>query len=186
MKTKLLFSIIGAVVIFVWQFLSNAMPNFHKSAAEYTPMQDSILQTCEKMGLKEGMYFLGQPDPSLTMAQQEEIMKKLEGKPWAVMNYHETNVMSMPMNMIRGFLVDIVISFFLFWLFLQQKDPSLMKRILLALAVGMIGFFFVPYTNFIWYKTPDIFAYFADAIVPWVLLGFIGHLMAARLDKKQI
>jgi hypothetical protein len=183
MKRKLLFSLIGAIVIFAWQFLSYAMPNFHKSAAAYTPFQDSILKMCEKQGLREGMYFLGQPDPSLSMTQQEEIMKKLDGKPWAVINYHETNTMSMAMNMIRGFLICFVISFLLFWLFLQQKDPSLTNRIFLSMAVGIIGFFFVPYTNFIWYKAPDIFAHFADAIVPWVILAFIGNKMAPLQAK---
>lgn len=183
MKHKLLFSLIGAVVIFAWQFLSYAMPNFHKSAAAYTPAQDSILQMCQKQGLTKGMYFLGQPDPSLSMAQQEEEMKKMEGKSWAVINYHETNTMSMGMNMTRGFLVCFVISFLLFWLFLQQKNPTLTNRLLVSLTVGLIGFFFVPYTNFIWYKAPDIFAHFADAIVPWALLGFIGHKMAPKQEK---
>ena len=185
MKTKLLFSVIGAIVIFTWQFLSNAMPNFHKSASAYTPVQDSILKMCGKQGLKEGMYFLGQPDPSISMDQQKAAMEKLEGKPWAILNFHETNSSNMAMNMARGFMVCMVISFLLFWLFLQQKDPTLMNRILLALAVGMIGFFFVPYTSFIWYKAPDIFAHFADGIVPWLILGFIGHKMAALQTNKS-
>lgn len=179
MKRKLLFSLFGAVIIFAWQFISFAMPNFHNSAARYTPAQDSILQIIEKQGLKEGMYFLGQPDPSLSQAEQQAYLEKLEGKPWAVINYHETNKMSMAMNMIRGFLVCFVISFLLFWLFLQQKNPTLTNRLLLSLSVGIIGFFFVPYTLFIWYKAPDIFAHFADAIVPWVILGFLGHKMTS-------
>jgi hypothetical protein len=178
MKRKLLFSVVGAVIIFAWQFLSNAMPNFHKSAASYTPAQDSILKVLEGLGVKEGMYFLRQADPSLSFAEQNAYMEKTQGMSWGVINYHETNTMSMAMNMTRGFLVCLVISFLLFWIFLQQKTPTLMNRILLSLAIGIIGFFFVPYTNFIWYKAPDIFAYFADGIVPWIILGFIGHKMA--------
>jgi len=178
MKRKLLFSLIGAIIIFAWQFLSYAMPNFHKSASRYTPAQDSILKVLASQGLGEGMYMLGQPDPSLSRAEQEASMEKMQGKSWAVINYHETNAMSMAMNMSRGFMVCFVISFLLFWIFLQQKDPTLMNRLLLSTAVGIIGFFFVPYTNFIWYKAPDIFAHFADAIVPWAILGFIGHKMA--------
>jgi glycerol uptake facilitator-like aquaporin len=136
------------------------------------------MKAIEKQGLKEGMYFLGQPDPSLSQAEQQAAMEKMDGKPWAVLNYHETNSMSMAMNMARGFVVCFVISFLLFWLLHQQKNPTLINRMLLALAVGMIGFFFEPYTNFIWYKAPDIFAHFADAIFPWLILGFIGHKMA--------
>jgi hypothetical protein len=183
MKQKLLFSLFGALIIFAWQFISYAMPNFHKSASRYTPAQDSILKAMKDQGLKEGMYMLGQPDPSLSQAEQQAAMDKMDGMPWAVINYHETNTMSMAMNMARGFMICFVISFLLFWLFLQQKNPTLSNRVLLTLAVGMIGFFFVPYTNFIWYKAPDIFAHFADAIVPWIILGYIGHKMAPVLEK---
>jgi hypothetical protein len=178
MKRKLLFSVIGAIIIFAWQFLSNAMPNFHKSASGYTAKQDEILQKLQDLGLDEGMYFLGQPDPSLSQAEQQASMDKMEGKSWGVLNYHKVNTMSMGMNMFRGFMVCFVISFLLFWLFLQQKNPTLQNRLLLSLAVGMIGFFFIPYTNFIWYKAPDIFAHFADGIVPWLILGILGHKMA--------
>ncbi|MFN8134839.1 MAG: hypothetical protein U0Z17_06320 [Bacteroidales bacterium] len=184
MKRKLLFSLIGGVIIFAWQFLSFAMPNFHKSAARYTPAQDSILQMIAKMELKEGMYFLGQPDPALSKTEQEVYMKKTDGKPWAVINYHETNTMSMAINMIRGLLICFVISYLLFWMYLQQKDAILSNRLLLSLAVGMIGFFFVPYTNFIWYKAPDIFAHFADAIVPWLILGYVGHKLAPKQENE--
>lgn len=183
MKRKLLFSLIGALIIFAWQFLSYAMPNFHKSASGYSPAQDSILKMLEQQGLKPGMYLLGQPDPSLSAEKQQEAMKALDGKPWAVINYHKENSMSMAMPMIRGILVCFVISFLLFWLFLQQKNPTLTNRLLLSLAVGMIGFFFTPYTNFIWYQNPDIFAHFADGIIPWVILGFIGHKMAPALKN---
>ncbi len=178
MKRKLLFSLIGAIVIFAWQFLSYAMPNFHKAASSYTSAQDSILQMLEKQGVKEGMYLLGQPDPSLSQAEQQAKMASMEGKSWAIINYHKVYSMSMAMPMIRSILVSFIISFLLFWLFLQQKNPGLVNKLYLSLAVGMIGFFFVPYANFIWYKAPDIFAHFADAIVPWAILGFIGHKMA--------
>lgn len=184
MTHKILFSIIGAIVIFAWQFFSYAMPNFHKAASAYTPAQDSILKMLAQQGITEGMYLLGQPDPSLSSEEQQAMMKEMDGKPWAVINFRNSNSMNMAMPMIRGLLVCFVISFLLFWLFLQQKNPTLMNRLYLSLAVGMIGFFFVPYTNFIWYKEPDIFAHFADAIVPWMILGLIGHKMAEMLAKK--
>jgi hypothetical protein len=178
MKNKLLFSLIGAIVIFVWQFFSYAMPNLHKSAMEYTPAQEKILQSLVDAGISEGMYLLGQPDPSMSRDQQAEAMKDFDGKPWAVINYHAKNSMDMAMPMIRGFRVCIVMAYLLFYLFLQQKNPTLTNRLLLSVTVGLIGFFFVPYTNFIWFQAPDIFAHFADAIVPWVILGFIGHKLA--------
>jgi len=184
MKRKLLFALIGAVIIFVWQFLSFGMPNFHKAASSYTPHQDEILQKIDELGLEEGMYALGQLDPSLSKEEKKSAMEAMEGKPWAVINYHKSMDMDMVMPMIRGFLVCFIISFILFWMFLQQKDPTLMNRLYLSLAVGLIGFLFIPYSNFIWYKEPDIFIYFADGIEPWLILGFIGHKMAPVAAQK--
>lgn len=175
MKKHLLFSIVGGIILFIWQFLSYAMPNFHQKASTYTPLQDTILATLQEVGLEEGMYMLGMPDPD-----DPEAMKKyqdMKESTWASLNYQVNDSNSMGMPMARGVVVCIIISAILFMLFNQQKDPTLIKRIVLAVSIGLIGFFFVPYSNFIWYKEPDVFAHFLDAFVPWIILGFIGHKM---------
>jgi len=87
MKKSLLFALIGGIILFVWQFISFAMPNFHKTAMEYTPSQDEVLAAIKESGLKEGMYMLGQPDPELTNEEYNAAMEKYEGKPWAILNY---------------------------------------------------------------------------------------------------
>ena len=178
MKKLILFSLIGAVILFAWQFLSFAMPNLHKASMEYTPLQDEVLAVLESSGLQEGMYMLGQPDPKLPRDEYNQGMEGYKGKPWAILNYQAENNDKMAMNMIRGFLVCLVISALFFWVIRQQKDPTLLKRVLTGLAIGLVGFFFVPYTNFIWFREPDIWAYLADGIVPWAILGLVGHKMA--------
>ena len=178
MKKALLFALVGGIILFAWQFISFAMPNLHKASSEYTPLQEEVLEALENSGLEEGMYMLGQPDPSLSGDEYKNGMKPFEGKPWAILNYQAENSASMTMNMIRGFIMTMLISLMFFWVIRQQKDPTLMKRIFTGLAVGIMGFMFIPYTNFIWYKEPDIWAYLADGIVPWIILGWVGHLMA--------
>lgn len=178
MKKRILFSLIGALIIFVWEFLSFAMPCFHSASQTYTPAQGEILNKLQEVGLQEGMYLLGQPDPSLSSKEKEEMMKSLDGQPWAVINYHKQNSMDMASPMIFGVLVCLLISFLLFWIFQQQKNPTLLNRILVSLAVGGIAFLYHPLTHYIWYREPDIFAYMLDATIPWLILGFIGHKMA--------
>lgn len=51
-----------------------------------------------------------------------------------------------------------------------------MKRTLFAIAIGFSGFIFYPYSNFIWFKNPDIVAHMIDAIVPFALVGLLNHL----------
>ena len=181
MKKHFLFALIGAAILFIWQFMSFAMPNFHKAAQGYTPLQDSLLKAIEQTGLKEGMYVLGMPDPEIMNdeAKCAEVMKKYEGKPWAVLNYQMNNSSAMGMNMVRGFFTCFIISWILFWLMSQMKEGSLKNHVLLSLAVGFISFSFVPYTNFIWFKNPDILAHLLDGIAPWLILGWVGNKMSA-------
>jgi len=178
MKRTLIFSLIGAVILFAWQFFSFAMPNLHKSGMEYTPAQDTILAALKASGLQEGMFMLGQPDPDLPRDEYNRIMENYMSKPWGILNYQSENKDRMAMNMTRGFIMCLLMAGLLFWIFRQQKDPTLMKRILTAVAIGMIGFFFFPYTHFIWFREADIWAYLADATIPWLILGWIGHKMA--------
>jgi hypothetical protein len=178
MKKTILFALLGGVILFAWQFLSWAMPNFHKQSQVYTPVQNEILQSIRESGLKPGMYMLGQPDPKLPREQYQSEMKDYQGKSWAVLNYVATNEPGMAMNMIRSFIMMILVSLIFIWLVRQQKDPTLIKRILLGVGIGMIGFMFIPYAYFIWFKAPDIWAYLLDAIAPWIILGWLGHKLA--------
>lgn len=172
MKKHLLFSIIGGIIIFAWQFLSYAMPNFHKNANEYTPLQDTLLSTFQAVGLEEGMYMLGQPNPD----DPDATYDMSESSTWAVVNYQIDVPNSMTMPMVRGIIICIVIAALLFLFFKQQTNARLIDRLLIALGVGIIGFLYTPYTNYIWYREPDIYAHMLDAIVPYLILGWIGHL----------
>lgn len=180
MKQKIIFSVVGGIILFIWQFLSFAMPNFHKSGMEYTPHQEQILNYLDEVGLEGGQYVLGQPDPTLSQEEQSKQMEQYANKPWAVITYHEQMEMDMVMPMIRGIVVCFITAFLLFWLFTQQSNPKLLNRIWMGLAVGLIAFLYFPYSNFIWFKEPDIFAYLADGVVPWAFLGFLGH----KMDKR--
>lgn len=174
MKKHILFSIIGGIILFVWQFFSNAMPDFHKSAHAYTPLQDSIMNHFEQIGLKEGMYMLGMPNPD----KPEEVAASWneESSTWAILNYRidESNDMTLPMS--RGVIICIIIAGLLFWIFKQKEETSMFYKVLIALIVGFISFLYIPYSSFIWYKEPDIYAHILDGTIPWIVLGLVGHL----------
>ena len=44
MKKWLIGSFVGAILIFVWQFLSWTVFQLHEAEARYTPAQDSVLR----------------------------------------------------------------------------------------------------------------------------------------------
>ena len=58
MKKTIVAAIVGGIIIFIWQFLSFALINFHKPAQNYTDKQDAIMNFLNSQQLPEGGYFL--------------------------------------------------------------------------------------------------------------------------------
>lgn len=173
MKKLLLGSILGGLIIFIWQFLSFALLELHRPASQYTPKQEEILSFLNTQFTESGSYVVpNYPDDASTQEKQD-LSKSSEGKPWAVISYHKTMEADMTMNMIRGFLIDIVMAGLLCWIIARFADRSYANIVMTALAVGLISFFFVPYTNHIWFPSFDLNAYLIDAIVPWTLVGLV-------------
>lgn len=187
MKNKILFTVSGGLLLFIWQFLSFAFPNFHKEAMRYTPLQDTLLAAIERSGLGPGRYILGMPDPALERDREKmeaEFKAKYEGKPWAVLHYAHNNTMEMGMNMVRGVLVCMIAAWLLFLILAALRTDSLAARMGVSVAIGLIGFLFIPYSDYIWFKEPGIWAYLLDGIVPWALLGALAHLFLKSGSRR--
>ncbi|MCS6981442.1 MAG: hypothetical protein N2110_04690 [Flavobacteriales bacterium] len=188
MKKKFLFALLGGAILFVWQFLSFAFPNLHKEAGRYTPLQDTLLAVIARTGLEPGHYILGRPDPALESDRQKmeaEFKAKYEGKPWAVLHYQEKNTMEMGWKMVRGFIVDCFVALILFLVLEVLRPESLESRVGVAVAVGFMGFLFGPYTGYIWYNVPDVWAYMADGIIPWAFLGGLAHFLMRKKEANS-
>ena len=183
MRRLLLSSLAGGLILFFWQFLSFAGLNLHGAAQEYTPLDQEILAHLAKLDLDEGMYALGSPSPEERADPDglgAEYMARMEGQPHAVLNYRHAWSGNMLPNLLRSLMMNVLTALLLVWLLGQISDPTLGKRIGIAVAVGFIGFMFYPYSNFIWYKNPDIWAHLADSVVPFALIGLLSSRFLDR------
>lgn len=171
MKKAVIGSLVGAIIIFIWQFLSFGLINLHEPAQQYTEKQEAIMKFLKSQGLEEGGYFLPNVPEGTSMDEQHKAMDAAVGKPWAIIQYHNELEDGMTVNMIRGFLVDFVVVFLFCWLVGKMAAPGFGTIFTSALVVGLIAFLIQPYTGTIWYKFFDIWAFFIDAIVAWGLTG---------------
>jgi len=174
MKKAIIGSLVGAIIIFIWQFVSFGLINFHRPAQQYTEKQEAIMSFLNSQGLKEGGYIMPAAPETASSSEMEAAMKAYDGKPWAKVEYHnvaKNSTGDMIMNMVRGFLVDFVMVFLFCWLIGKMATPSFKTIFTSGLVVGVIAFLFEPYTGNIWYKSFDIWAYFFDAVVAWGLTG---------------
>lgn len=171
MKKMLIGAAVGGLIIFLWQFLSFALINFHRPAQAYTDKQDVIMNFLNAQQIKEGGYILPSLPANATMRDHEALMKTAEGQPWASIQYHRALKNNMGMNMIRGLLVNIIMVFLFCWLIRRMTTVRFSTIVWSALVVGLIVFLNAPYTGAIWYEGFDTWAYLADAVVSWGLTG---------------
>lgn len=176
MKNTLIFTLLGGLTLFIWQFLSFGMLNLHGSASAYTPLQDPILERLAELQLAEGMYALGSL-PQADYADPEKyaaFLEKQDGQPWAILNYHAVWQSDMTPNLIRSLSINFILAFAFLWVMRHLAVEGWKARVSAAVALGLIGFFFHPYSQFIWFKTPDIWAHLLDSLIPFALLGWMS------------
>ena len=179
MKKQLIATLVGALLLFVWQFLSWAPLNIHGSEFTYTANQDKILDVLSQ-NLEEGQYMLPTAPPNSTPEQYQAVMDNSAGKPWAVISYHKSMDTGMGMNMLRGFVIDLISIFLLVWLLMQFANLQFKSILLTSLAVGGIGYLTIPYLNTIWFDESSI-GYLIDTLVQW---GLVGTWLGWWLTKK--
>ncbi len=170
-------AIVGAIILFVWQFLSWGVINIHAVNQKYSAKQTEILDYMKNNIGEDGTYFMPTFPPNTPMEEQEKMMNASMGMPWAVVSYHSAMDMSMPMNMGRGVLVNIVVLLLLMWLLAKNVNTNFNTTLLSCLAVGFIAYLTMSYTNSIWFKgntLPDLI----DAVVGWGAVGaWLGFWM---------
>lgn len=169
MNKQIIATLVGAIILFVWQFLSWSMLNVHGAEMMYTPNQDRILEFLGEQ-LEDGHYFLPNVAPDATMEEAQAAMEAAEGKPWATISYHSALENNMAINLIRGMAVDLVSVFLLVWVLLQMAGLNFGRTVFTSIAVGLIGYLTITYLNSVWYDTPTI-GYLIDALVGWGAVG---------------
>jgi hypothetical protein len=183
MKKHLIAALVGAMIIFFWQFLSNAALELHRPAQQYTPKQDTIIDFL-KSNLAEGRYMIPTLPEGASSEEHEAFMSKMDGKEWAIVDYHshmEASAGAMINNMIRGLLVNILIVYLFIWILTRGGTPSFKNIFMASILLGFIVFLNSYYTDFIWFKTPGIWQNFTDSIVSW---GSAGLWLGWFLNRK--
>ena len=170
MKKLLVGALVGGIILFLWQFLSFAALDLHRTAQQYTPKQDTLLSVL-RSNLSEGRYFLPTVPANTSAEEEMKLRDQMPGRDWAIIDYHAKYEDDMAMNMIRVLLTNILIIYLLGWILTRGGALSFQTIFLASVFTGLIAFLNFPYTYFIWYKSPGIWSDFMDAVVPWALTG---------------
>ncbi len=171
MNRKILIgSIVGGVLVFMWQFMSWSLVNIHDNEQKYTEKQDTILQFLNSQNLDEGTYMLPRPMPGSSQEEMQKAMEASAGKPWAVVTIHKAMNTDMVMPMVRGLLTDIVAVFLLCWLLGKIPSLNVVSTMTICICIAVVSYLTTEYTHSIWYQYNSL-AYLVDAVGCWAICG---------------
>ncbi len=173
MKKMLIGSLVGAILIFGWQFFSWTVSGIHDAEAKHLDTQDAIMQTLNENIKADGVYILPSAPAGTSMEKMEAIGKANEGKPWAMITYKTKYVNNMPNAMFRGFLIDLVIVLLLISILMKGGAPDMKGAVVGSVIIGIMTFLWGPYMMHNWFQTPwdTMTGPMIDAVVPWALCG---------------
>jgi len=173
MKKWLIGSLVGAILVFGWQFLSWSVLGIHKDAFKYHPAQDSIINYLSSTLTEDGAYMIPTAKPGTPRKEHQEMAKQMEGNPWASIIYHKEAHFSMTRPMIRGFLIDLFLVFTLIYILTRAGTPNAVRILAGSVAVGLFCFLWGPYTGHNWFSLPMdmIKGDLIDGIAAWGLCG---------------
>ena len=173
MKKWLIGSLVGAVIVFIWQFLSWTILPIHDGEAKYTPAQTELLNSISSALKEDGTYMLPTVAPGASMDEHEALMKSMEGKPWATIIYRSSYKLDMVMPLVRGFLIDVALVFLLIYIITRGGTPTSTRVLAASVAIGLFTFLVGPYMMHNWFQTTtaSFMGHFIDGLVAWGLCG---------------
>jgi hypothetical protein len=169
---------LGALVLFIWGFLSWEVLPFHSKTMHTLPNEDAVVTTLKSGNAESGTYMIpGTGDGS--EAAKKAAMNKMKTGPMGWLMYSREGMGEMhPMNFIKGFIV-------LF--FSAMIAASLLGKLSWSLAskygarvrfVMMLGIFLAIAGRlgdwaFMGYSTDFSLNLLADDIIGWTLAGMV-------------
>ncbi len=169
MKKLIIGSLVGGLILFIWQFMSYGLLDLHYSQMAYTPAQEELMDAMTGADLQPGEYYMIRA-PKENPEQQAALMEERIGKPWAMVQYHSALEHNMGMNMIRALIIDFLAVMILCWILLNFANLDMKTAVLGSVGTGVMGYLAINYLDSIWFQTnslPDLL----DAILPWTLIG---------------
>ena len=164
-------SLVGAIIIFAWQALSWMVMGIHDKQMKYTPAQTEIMSVLSSTLTEDGLYAL---PSAATMKEKEEMIKDMEGKPWASVIYHKEYHSDMVSRMIRAFLVNLFLVVSLIYILSRGGAVPIARRIFSgAFAFGLAIFLAGEYMGRVWFDLPwhMIQGQLIDSLASWSLCG---------------
>ncbi|MCC7477274.1 hypothetical protein IT575_02350 [bacterium] len=174
-KKLLIGGILGAVIMFMW--LGLAWSTWHLSQFRQIPDDRALMGEIALRNMDSGIYYYPpMPDRSNPEAVKAHEEAFSAGPVISFMAFQKKGG-SMPLTMIRGFLITLFSVSLVCWLLLRAAPalPGYFQRVGFCSAVGLVVALSGPLTfgNFFWLPQMHQFLELFDQLVGWTLVGLL-------------
>jgi lipopolysaccharide export LptBFGC system permease protein LptF len=171
MKKLIIGSLVGGILVFLWQSLSWTLLDLHGAEYRKATYQDSIISYLSSQFPEDGQYMIPRLDDGASSDEQQKFQESMKGKPWAVVNYHKAYDTNMVSNIIRGLLVAIIAAFFVTWILMKNSNSTFGTTLISSILIGVAGYLYIPYSGHIWWQNPGATTHLVDVLLSWGLCG---------------
>ncbi len=187
MKKWLVGSLVGAILLFGWLFISFPLAGLHDKEFKYVNGQEQLMSSLTSNLKEDGQYMLPQAAPGATAEEKQKKMEEMNGKPYALIIYKSGYKADMITPMIRGFFVDLVIVLLLIFVLGRSITLTLGSIWMGSLAIGFVAWLWYPYTQNIWYQTPIelVTGALMDWFIAYSLVGLWLGFWLPRTSSTQ-
>jgi hypothetical protein len=173
MKKLIIGSLVATLLLFGWQSLSWTALHVHDDAYRYTAEQDTLLSSIRAHLPTEGQYYIPRLPDNASPEDMEKMEEQMNGKPWAVVTYHETYKAGMGSRILRGFLIGLFCSLIVCLVIQKLALKSFWNVFSTVITFALVSFFYVWYNQQIWFDVPwsVLKGEMIDIFASWGLCG---------------
>jgi len=171
MKKMIIASLVGALIMFVYQAASWMVIGIHKDSLKIAPNQDSIVAAMN--GLEEGVYQMPMLEWNASMDEVNAFHEKYGGKPYAMVQYHESMDIAMAQPMTVGFILDLLVVLLFVWILMKANITGFSRILTWSLIMALIVLLHAPIMQWNWFSTPMHYlkGELIDGLLSWLLAG---------------
>jgi len=182
MKKLIIGSSVGAIILFIWSFLSWAILPMHQHAFMYNPAMSTVMQTLADSNVATGTYLYPMADnrnvsgfDSKYQEESQQVAQANVGKPAIVIHYIQEGYNMNAFTILRGLLFNFMAVFAACLILIPgfKNANSFFGRWWLTLLVGVVICAASPLINYNWMGTTWDFTVemIVDILVNWSIVG---------------
>lgn len=186
MKKAIIGALVGAILVFGWQAVSNLFLPAHDAAYRQVANQNDALQTLSTIFTEDGQYLVPRSKPTASQEEMASFNESMQGRPWALITYHTRYKSDMQLAALRSFTVAFL-SVLILILVLGKYPGNFLGVFFKCLSIGAFVFIFVYYNQNIWLQTPweVIRPELIDLMVAWGLCGlWLGYWLNRPGERR--